>query len=155
MQLSKHVVAAPYIAVMAKTAAMFGPGDGRRALEFGKTLVEVGAVAVPLATLAASGIAAAAQKLTEASRKAEAYKMMMQENPHLHDRDAVTVQRYFNTLHRLNPGQRPSPIRKAATVPRVQAVQQRCPTLHKHGVPSLHRIAIEDWADTREREFGL
>lgn len=103
MQLSKHVAAAPYVAVMAKTAAMFGPGDGRRALELGKSIVEIGAVAVPLATLAASGISAAMQKMTEASRKAEAYKRMMQENPHLHDRDAVVVQRYFNTLHGLNP----------------------------------------------------
>lgn len=102
-KLSKHVAATPYVGVMAKTAAIFGPESGQKALQFGKTLVEFGSVAVPLATLAASGIAAAASKLTEASRKATAYKSMMQENPHLHDRDAIVVQRYFNTLYRLNP----------------------------------------------------
>lgn len=88
---------------MAKTAAFFGPGDGERALQFGKTLVEFGAVAVPLATLTAQGISAAAAKMTEASRKAQAFKSMMQENPHLYDRNQDDVQRYFNTLHRLNP----------------------------------------------------
>lgn len=95
-QLSKHAAALPYISVMAKTSAFMDAGDARRALE-------LGAVAVPLVSLAASGLSAAYQKMTAASRKATAYKSMLTENPHLHDRDATDVQRYFNTLYRLNP----------------------------------------------------
>ncbi len=102
-QISKHPAALPYLGVMSKTAAFFGPGDGQRALEAGKKLVEFGAVAVPLMTLAASGISAAHAKMTEASRKANAFKSMVGENPHLTELPADLTQRYFNTLYRLNP----------------------------------------------------
>ncbi len=105
MQVSKHAAARAYAGVLGqtKTAAMFTPETGQRALSLGKSLVEVGSVAVPIATLMAQGISLAAQKMTEASRKAKAYKQMMQENPHLLSHDQDLVQRYFNTLYRLNP----------------------------------------------------
>lgn len=103
-KISKHRAAAPYLAVMVKTSASFiGPGDGQRVLGLGRTLLEAGAVAVPLATLAATGISAAYEKMTAASRKAQAFKTMVDQNPHLHDHPADLTQRYFNTLYTLNP----------------------------------------------------
>lgn len=105
MQISKHRAAQPYLGVIEKTSALFDGNDAKNALQFGKTVLEVGSVAVPIATVMAQGISMAAQKMTEASRKATAYKTMLQQNPHLMDPtvDPDLTQRYFNTLYRLNP----------------------------------------------------
>lgn len=103
MLISKHAIAREYVGVVAKTAAFTGPGDMQRLKALGHTAMEVAPIAVPLATLAAQGIGAVISKMTEASRKAGAYKQMMDQNPHLADKPTEDVQRYFNTLHRLNP----------------------------------------------------
>jgi len=103
MLISKHASAREYVGVVAKTSALVGPGDLQHLKGLGRTMMEVAPIAVPLATLAAQGIGAVISKMTEATRKADAYKTMMAQNPHLHDRNAEDVQRYFNTLHRLNP----------------------------------------------------
>lgn len=102
MQLSKHVLARGYIDTMSKTAAI-NPEIVQSLKGLGHTAMEVAPIAVPLATMAVQGIGAVISKMTEASRKAQAFKSMMDENPHLARHDATDVQRYFNTLHRLNP----------------------------------------------------
>jgi hypothetical protein len=103
MLISKHAVAREYVGVVAKTASLMGPGDLHALKGLGHTMMEVAPIAVPLAALAAQGIGAVISKMTEASRKAGAYKTMMDQNPHLADKPSEDVQRYFNTLHRLNP----------------------------------------------------
>lgn len=107
MRFSKHAAAAPFVAVLqqTKTASLPAPGPttGQRLLSLGKSAIEVGSVAVPIAALMAQGVSIAAQKMTEASRKANAYKQMVAENPHIGEHDPSLSQRYFNTLYRLNP----------------------------------------------------
>lgn len=99
MRISQHRAAQPYLGVLQKTASPTFDA----AMRLGKTVAEVGAVAVPLATLAVTGASAVYSKLTEASRKAGIYKQMMDQNPHLHAQDPDLVQRYFNTIYRFNP----------------------------------------------------
>lgn len=101
--LSKHAAAGAYVGVLAKTA--MSPADVDAMKGFGKTLLEVAPTAIPVATLAAQGIGAVITKMTEASRRANAYKAMVEQNPHLlaGNRPPEDVQRYFNTLHRFNP----------------------------------------------------
>lgn len=110
MRLSKHAAARPYVAVMAKTAMptlggrpLLSP-EGMKSLGEGAWKgLQLASVAMPLVTATAAGASALYDKMTAASRKAQAFKTMVAENPHLQDRDPVLVQRYFNTLHNLNP----------------------------------------------------
>lgn len=53
---------------------------------------------------------AAVQKVRDAANKSRSYREMLEVNPHLHTEDAVQVQRYFNTMHRLNPDFASDPI---------------------------------------------
>ncbi len=118
--ISKHAAARPYTAVMAKTAMPSLGGVMGKAIDVAKaqqltpegktrlgnlawTGLQMAAVGVPLVTATAAGASALYEKMTAATRKAQAFKTMLTENPHLHDRDQILVQRYFNTLHNLNP----------------------------------------------------
>lgn len=97
---SKHANAAaavPFMDRIASPAARAVAGD---ALWKGMQIASVG---LPLVTATAAGISGVIEKMTAANRKAQAYKGMLNENPHLLDRDQVLVQKYFNTLHNLNP----------------------------------------------------
>lgn len=104
MQISKHAAARPYVDVMAKTAMpLWHADDMKHVGEVAWKGLQIAAVGMPLVTATAAGASALYDKMTAASRKAQAFKTMIGENPHLHDRDPVLVQRYFNTLHNLNP----------------------------------------------------
>lgn len=95
---SKHASAVPFIDRVASPGARAVAGE---ALWKG---MQIAAVGLPLVTATAAGVAGVMEKMTAASRKAQAYKGMLGENPHLQDKDQVLVQKYFNTLHNLNPG---------------------------------------------------
>lgn len=104
MQISKHAAARPYTEVMAKTAMpLWHADDMKHVGEAAWKGLQIAAVGVPLVRATAVGASALYDKMTAASRKAQAFKTMVGENPHLHDRDPVLVQRYFNTLYTLNP----------------------------------------------------
>lgn len=100
MHISQHAAALPYVEVVAKTA-----NDMALAGNAAWKALQVAAVAIPLVTATTVGAQAVYERMTAASRKATAFKNMMRENPHLNaeSRDPVLVQRYFNTLHNLNP----------------------------------------------------
>lgn len=110
MRLSQHAAARPYVGVMAKTAMpllggrpLLSPEGWKNLGHFAEKAVTLGAVGVPLITATAAGASALYDKMTAASRKAKAFKAMVTENPHLNSHNQVLVQRYFNTLHTLNP----------------------------------------------------
>lgn len=110
MQISKHAAARPYTEVMAKTAMPSFGGrpllspEGTKALgDAAAKWLPLAAASLPLVAGTVAGASALFDKMTAASRKAQAFKTMVGENPHLHDRDPILVQRYFNTLHNLNP----------------------------------------------------
>jgi len=98
--LSKHasaIPATPFIDRIASPAARAVAGD---ALWKGMQIASVG---LPLVAATAAGISGVMEKMTAANRKAQAYKGMLSDNPHLQDKDQVLVQKYFNTLHNLDP----------------------------------------------------
>ena len=100
MPVSKHSAAQIYAAELTKLANPAPPpGVGDAAMK----ALQLSALALPV--LAAGGHLAATVygKMTAASNKANAFKAMLDQNPHLHDREQVMVQRYFNTLYHVNP----------------------------------------------------
>ena len=103
MPVSKHHAAAPYIVEGLKTAAGALPIPPPSAADVGMKYLQIAALGLPL--MAAGGHLAGAvyEKMTAARNKATAFKSMLEQNPHLQDRDQTMVQRYFNTLHHVNP----------------------------------------------------
>ena len=100
MPVSKHSAAQAYIAELTKLAnPVPTPGMADAAMK----ALQLSALALPLAAAGGHLISTVYAKMTAASHKANAFKSMMEQNPHLHDRDQATVQRYFNTLYHVNP----------------------------------------------------
>lgn len=100
MLVSKHRAATPYVEVLASTKV------AAPATETLEALGRIGghmAWAIPLASATVSGIATAAERMTAASRKANAFKSMLQANPHLATIPPEDSQRYFNVLYTMNP----------------------------------------------------
>ena len=100
MPVSKHPAAQTYAAELTKIA---NPAPNASAGDAAMKALQLSALALPV--LAAGGHLASVVygKMTAASTKANAFKAMMEQNPHLHDREQVMVQRYFNTLYHVNP----------------------------------------------------
>lgn len=98
MTVSKHKVASAYTAELAKVANP-APSAG----DVGMKYLQLATLALPVAAAGSHLVTAVYDKMTAASRQANAFKSMMEQNPHLHDRDKTTVQRYFNTLYHVNP----------------------------------------------------
>lgn len=107
MQISKHAAARPYLSTMLKSAGVWDSVAKQlpteKSLEAIKSMGMIAAVALPVVTSSVGVATHLYDKMTEASRKAQAFKGMLSENPHLQAHDQVVVQRYFNTLHNLNP----------------------------------------------------
>lgn len=97
--LSKHAAAGPYVETMAKTAMDL------EILKHLHSLKDNASWLLPLASATAVGVSTIADRMTAASRKANAFKAMMQANPHLADprKPSEDVQRYFNVLYAMNP----------------------------------------------------
>lgn len=115
MRISKHAAAAPYLGVVAKTAAV-PAGEMHHLYDAAYKGLTLAAVGLPLITATAMGASALYKKMTEANRKADHFKTMLNQNPHLRDRDPVLVQRYFNTLHNMNPDMAKDPTVAASFV---------------------------------------
>lgn len=98
--LSKHANAAAAVPFMDRIASPAARAVAGEALWKG---MQIAATGLPLIAATAAGVSGVVEKMTAANRKAQAYKSMMVENPHLQDRDPTLVQKYFNTLHNLNP----------------------------------------------------
>jgi hypothetical protein len=103
MQVSKHPAASAYTKIASKTANLMGPIQSPSSP--GLSLPQQAALmAAPLVVGKAIDLGiAAVQKVRDAASKGRAFKDMLDVNPHLQGGDAVTVQRYFNTLYRMNP----------------------------------------------------
>lgn len=99
MPVSKHSAASIYASEMSKLANPTPPGVGDAAMK----ALQLSALALPVVAAGSHLVSAVYAKMTAASNKANAFKSMMDQNPHLHDRDSATVQRYFNTLYHVNP----------------------------------------------------
>lgn len=107
MKVSKHPLAQAYNTELQKVANAVPPVPPGAPSLMDTSLKALGlaSMVVPLVGATAAGASAIYDKMTAASRKANAFKAMVEQNPHLlADRDQATVQRYFNTLHHVNPG---------------------------------------------------
>lgn len=98
--ISQHPLAAAY---REKVAAFMGPQDIAPLKQIGRNLLETAAYVVPTVAATAGLASAVYDKMTAASRKANAFKAMVDQNPHLGNYDQALVQKYFNTLHHINP----------------------------------------------------
>jgi hypothetical protein len=109
MPVSKHALAASYTKIAANTRKL---GSVQSPSAPGLTLPQQAAImAAPLVMGKVIDLSVAAvNKVREVANKSRAYKEMLEVNPHLQGGDAITVQRYFNTLHRMNPGFAEDPI---------------------------------------------
>lgn len=105
MQISQHVAARPYVGVLAKTASFISPENAKSLQHIGTNILEHGPWLMSAAGIAAGAAASIADRMTAASRKANAYKAMIDANPHLSDPhlDSTLVQKYFNVLYAMNP----------------------------------------------------
>ncbi len=103
MQISQHAAARPYVGVLAKTASFLSPETAQSLKHIGTNVLEHGPWLMSAAGVAAGAAATIADRMTAATRKANAYKSMMDSNPHLHDQRADLVQKYFNVLYTTNP----------------------------------------------------
>ena len=98
MTVSRHKAASAFTSELAKVANPV-PSAG----DVGMKYLQLAALALPVAAASSHIVSSVYDKMTAASRQAGAFKAMMEQNPHLHDRDKTTVQRYFNTLYHVNP----------------------------------------------------
>lgn len=95
--ISKHRLAAPYTKVA--NAVPTNAGFADTALK----MTMAAAAALPLVAATGAGASALYQHMTAASRKAQAFKSMLDQNPQLNTHNQATVQKYYNTLHHVNP----------------------------------------------------
>ena len=98
MTVSRHKAASAFTSELAKVANPV-PSAG----DVGMKYLQLAALALPVAAAGSHLVSSVYDKMTAASRQAGAFKAMMEQNPHLHDRDKTMVQRYFNTLYHVNP----------------------------------------------------
>jgi hypothetical protein len=106
MRISKHAAAAPYVEVVAQTkTALFGMSnsDMHHVYDASHKALSLAAIGIPLVTATVAGGVALYDRMTAATHKANQFKQMLVENPHLRSQNPALVQKYFNTLHTMNP----------------------------------------------------
>lgn len=103
MQISQHIAARAFVETLAQTKVA-SPQSTMGALKsIGSQVAEHAAWGVPLVSATAMGVSAVVDRMTMATRKAQAFKSMMELNPHLSTKPPEDVQRYFNVLYTMNP----------------------------------------------------
>jgi hypothetical protein len=105
MQISKHREASAFVKV-AEGPQLKSPASP------GMTVPQqIALMAAPMLVGKAIDMGiAAVSRVRDAANKGRSFKEMLEVNPHLQGGDSITVQRYFNTLHRMNPELASDPI---------------------------------------------
>jgi len=135
MQISQHIAARAYVETLAQTkvASEIPTKSTFDALKsIGTQVAEHAAWGVPLVSATAMGISAVVDKMTAATRKAQAFKSMMDANPHLATKPPEDVQRYFNVLYTMNPDFAKEPTVAASFVG--NSIGANNPTMPHHNI---------------------